>query len=218
MKLTVNYDAEALEERKESHYITRSGMYDVVLKHVWIDVNGKSQVISMQIEWEGQENTLFSTIRLTNRDGKPNFQCGVWQRLCCVCGIKNGQDLVTKKATINVGSKEIEIEELVDFQDLECTLRIAMNYSLYNGKIYQSKQIHNCFRKGDHASASEMMNKDGVIGNQYELELEKADKDVYGKGITEAMVKEWKDADYGRKTVDNVTEPKGDDVGDDIPF
>lgn len=222
----VSTSEEQMSDKTTSSWISHSGMYNVVIKHAFVQDNDKnsSSSIGLWVDYNGQEQTIYGAIRLTNNDGSDNFAKKVFNKLCVVAGLKNEQELRTKKMTLPIGKQgaDKEVEVFTDLDNTPMILRINFKYSLQDGNLRQDRLVHNCFTIGEpHFSASELVNKvSKEDAKQYQIELDKADKDVYGKGVTEEMVKAWKDADYGRKEVsyETANKPKPSEEVDDLPF
>ena len=222
----VNASEEQMSDKTTSSWINHSGMYNVLIKHVFLSENDKnsSTSVGLVLDYNGQEQTIYGAIRLTNADGSENFAMKVFNKLCVVAGLKNEQELRTKKMALPIGKQgaDKEVEVFTDLENVPMVLRINFRYSLQDGDIRQDKLVHNCFTIGEpHFSASELVNKvSKEDAKQYKLELERADKDVYGKGVTEEMVKAWKDAEYGKKEVtkETVRSAKPSEEVDDLPF
>lgn len=222
----VNASEEQVSDKVSGNWISHSGMYNVLIKHAFLSENDKTQTssVSLMLEYNGQVQTLYGAIRLTNNDGSENFAAKVFNKLCVVAGLKNGQELKTKKMSLPIGKQgaDKEVEVFTDLDNVPMILRINMKYSMQDGKIVQNKLVHNCFTIGEpHFSASELINNvSKEDAKQYQLELDKAEKDVYGKGVNEEMVKAWKDADFGKKEVsyETANTPKPSEEVDDLPF
>ena len=222
----VNASEEQMSDKTTSSWISHSGMYNVLIKHAFLSESDKSSSASvgLVLENNGQEQTIYGAIRLTNADGSDNFAMKVFNKLCVVAGLKNEQELRTKKMVLPIGKQgtDKEVEVFTDLDNVPMILRIIFRYSVQDGIVHENKEVHNCFTIGEpHFSASELVNKVSPEGaKQYKLELEKANKDVYGKGVTEEMVNSWKEAEYGKKgvTKETVSSAKPSEEVDDLPF
>lgn len=210
MSFKVNASAEAIADKVSGNWINTSGMYDVVLKHCILSTKDKRQDITLVVNHNGTDNVLYGCIRLTNNDGSDNFQKNIFNKLCVVCGMKDGQDMKTKKMQLPIGKAGAlkDCEVFVDLEDIPVTLRIVMEYGWWNNSVQQTKAVHNCFRTTDKASAQEMMNG-SEFGKQYAVESKYAERNVYKKGIDEKMVQRWKDNGYNN---DATQAPQDDDA------
>ena len=188
-------------------YINSSGMYEVILKAVIVDKTDKgSEFINLWVEHQGKEQPIYQAMRLTNNDGSPNLGVKTFNKLCIVDGAANGQDItdpVTRSVPMGKGGEEIECMVLEEFDDTPMVIRLQMEYSMYEGKVQQSKIIRNFFRFEDHATASEIVNN-ADAGKQFEAEQAYADKVSYKDGLTEEDVAEWlKNQKSGKKEDSN---------------
>lgn len=188
-----------------SNYINQSGMYEVTIKHVLVSQsqNG-SQTIDLNLDYQGQNQTLYSAIRLTNNDGSPNFESINFNKLCIIAGGNEGDEIhdpVPISLPIGKGGEEKECMELQDLAELPVILRIQYEYYKYNDEIRESRRVKNFFRMADKATASEIVNK-AIPGTQYEEELKLADKVTYRDDITEEDVKEFKKNRTSQKSED----------------
>ena len=216
----VNASQEAVKDYEGGgNYINKSGMYEIILKAVVIDQSAKgAQSLTFWIEHEGQEQPLFQAIRLTNNDGKTNLNADMFNKLCVVCGFKDGDDLnSTSTVSLPMGAKgaEKEVEVLDAFEDVPLFIRVQMEYSLYEEKneIQERKLLRNVFRFEDKATAAEIVNEgkeDVTPGKQFAIEESKCDKVLY-KGVTEEDVEAWKKNRSGGSSKENKTEKKPSD-------
>ena len=175
-------------------WLNKSGIYDVIIKAVIVDSTAKgSEFLNLWVEHEGQEQPIYQAMRLTNNDGSPNLGQKLFTKLCVVAGAADGgkiSDPVSRMLPMGKGGEEVECMVLEDFDDTPVTLRLQMEYSMYEGKPQASKNIRNFFRFEDHATAAEIVNN-ADVGKQYEKELEYADKVSYKDGLTEEDVQNW---------------------------
>lgn len=193
---TVKADAESVKDYEggSGQYINKSGMYDVVIKHIIADqtANG-SKFLNLWILYNGKEQPLFQAIRLTNNDGSPNFGQDLFTKLCIIAGATDGTDIadpVPMQLPMGKGGAMVECMVLPDFTDIPVHMHVRMQYSMYNDKIQESKVIYNFFRYEDKATASEIVNDVKEKGKQYEKEAENI-KPSYKDGLTEEDVEAW---------------------------
>ena len=93
---TVKADAESVRDggNGSSSYINKSGMYEVIIKHVIVDqTKNGSQVLHLWLEYAGKEQPIYNAIRLTNNDGTANFGQDLFNKLCVVMGAANGGEI-----------------------------------------------------------------------------------------------------------------------------
>ena len=83
---TVKTDEENVRDfSSNTKYINKSGMYDLIIKGAIVDVSsGGSQVINLWVENDGQPQMIYNAIRLTNKDGSPNFGQSLFNKLAVV--------------------------------------------------------------------------------------------------------------------------------------
>ena len=193
---TVKANAESVRDGGDgnSSYINKSGMYEVMLKQVIVDQSkGGSQVLHLWIEYKGKEQPIYNAIRLTNKDGSPNFGQDLFNKLCVVMGAADGgeiSDPITMQLPMGKGGEMKTVEVLPDFEDQPVHMHVRMEYSLYNDSIQEAKTIKNFFRYEDKASASEIVNNAETKGKQYDKEAESV-QDSYKNGLTKEDVDAW---------------------------
>lgn len=192
-------------------WLNKSGIYDVIIKAVIVDTTAKgSEYLNLWIEYEGQLQPLYQAMRLTNNDGSVNLGQKLFTKFCIVAGSESGgevNDPVSRMIPMGKGGEEIECMVLEDFDDVPVTIRLQMEYSMYEGKVQQNKSIRNFFRFEDKATAAEIINGTEV-GKQFEAEQEYADKVTYKDGLTEEDVAEWlKSQKSGAKKEDTNKKP-----------
>ena len=192
----VKKDAEAVRDTDSngSKYINKSGIYDILIKEVIVDRSPSgSEYINLFFEYDGQPQTIYTAIRLTNKDGSENFEAALFNKLCIILGGGDEieiDDPIEKKCPIGANGAMKDCAVLEQFEDAPITVRIQMEYSLYNGEIQQKKRIKNFFDSVTHLTASEIIN--GVEeAKQYEKEMAYADKTVYKDDLTETDIQDW---------------------------
>lgn len=195
-----------------SAYISKSGIYDVVIKSVIVDQTQKgSKFLNLWIEHQGQEQPIFQAMRLTNNDGSPNLGAKLLTKLAVILGATDGQEIadpVERMVPIGKGGEEKECMVLPDFDDMPVKVRIQMEYTMYEGKIQENKVIRNFYRFEDNATASEIINNSEEKGKQFTSDEEYADRTSYKDGLTEEDVQAWqKERRSGKKEEDKKTTP-----------
>ena len=191
----VSTSEDQVRDGGSSNYIMKSGMYDVIIKHVlYSQGKGGSITIDLNFDYEGQNQTIWSAIRLTNNDGQPNFQQSLFNKLCIVVGANDGDEIsdpVPVELPIGKSGEMRECMEIQEFQDSPVFMRVQMEYSKYDGKIQEKKIIKNFFRYADKASASEIVNNVN-LGKQYDEELKLADSITYRDDLTAEDIEAWR--------------------------
>lgn len=183
-------------EGNSSKWLVQSGMYDVIIKAAIVNVstNG-SKYIDLLVEHEGQSQMIYQAMRITNKNGEDNdIGIGLITKLCTIGGAEGTIELAEPTpVTLPIG-KGGELKEcmvLSEFTNIPVTIRLQMDYGIYNEQIQQNKNIKNFFRFVDKATAAEIVN--GVTEfKQYAIELEHADKDHYRDNLTKEDIDEWK--------------------------
>lgn len=193
-------------------WLNKSGIYDVIIKAVIVDSTAKgSEFLNLWVEHDGQEQPIYQAMRLTNNDGSPNLGQKLFTKLCVVAGATDGgeiSDPVSRMIPMGKGGEEVECMVLEDFDNIPVTIRLQMEYSMYEGKIQEIKSIRNFFRYEDKATASEIVNNSEEKGKQFAAEQEAADKVTYRDGLTEKDVAEWKKAQKSGKKETSENKPK----------
>lgn len=177
-------------------YLNKSGIYECLVKHAIVDVTPKgSKHINLWIEHDGQEQMIYQAMRMTNNDGGVN-EVGqkLFNRFCIVVGATDDgaevNDEVSVMLSLGKDKEEKEYMVLEDFNDTPVHLRLQMEYSLFEGKIQEKKNIRNFFRFEDKATASEIINNIEEKA-QYEKELASANDVTYKDDLTAEDVEAW---------------------------
>lgn len=188
---------EVVENTGGSNYIVKSGMYDVSVLGAFVDTNEHdARTVNLYLNYNGVEQPFFGAFRLDNNDGSANFEQDLFNKFLIVCEIDELSEPEEGVLPVGKGKTEREVYVIPELEEIPVTIRVAMEYSLYNGEIKQRKKIKGVYRAEDKATASEIVNEKEP-GKQYEKDLKYADKDIYRDGLTEEDVKEWKDANFG---------------------
>ncbi len=198
---TVNTSEQAITDTNTgvSKYINKGGMYPLTLKKVVVNTSASgSTSLDFLVECNEQEQPIFTAIRLTNKDGKANFQAALFDKLMVIAGIDTVDDPVEHTFAWGKNSNAEARPVLEDFIDAEVIAHIRMEYSVWNDKIQEKKVIKNFFRTSDNATASEIINNSDSVGKQYQKELEDCEKPIFRNGLTEEDVKKWK-ASFSKK-------------------
>ena len=206
-KVTTNEESVKDYTGDGGKWLNKSGIYEVIIKAVIADTTAKgSEYLNLWVEYEGQLQPLFQAMRLTNNDGSRNLGADLFNKFCIVAGATGDTEVadpVSRMIPMGKGGEEIECMVLEEFDDTPMVIRLQMEYSMYEGKVQQSKIIRNFFRFEDHATASEIVNN-ADAGKQFEAEQAYADKVSYKDGLTEEDVAEWlKNQKSGKKEDSN---------------
>lgn len=176
----------------DSNYITTSGLYDVTLKAVTVDVNDNgARTLGLFIEHNGQAQMLYGALPLDLYDASKEIESNVatLQRLAVIANIENISDPEEVELPIGKAGAMKDVAVLPDFEDLECKIFIKLAYSKSkDGKVYENRTLVNVFR-ADGASADEIVNETEVG-----VRLAKQEKyftDIKYKDITKEEVDAW---------------------------
>lgn len=195
MKLTVNTSAAAIQESGGSSYISKSGIYDVVIKFASVDVskNGAEQV-NFNIEYNGNSQTIYGPW-VTSKAGDPvEIGMKLINKLAIIAGLGQGESLELDQETHNVGkdNKPKDFQVITNFSDLPVKIRLQEEYGINpNTKEIRKNLVPKAFFREDGASAEEITN-DSEIGKRLALEEEKYSKNItYLDGLDEEQVQAW---------------------------
>lgn len=213
---------EEVKETGSSNFISKSGMYDVIIKNAWVEKSDKSEstVINLRIEHKGTLQTLYNAFRLTNGDGKDNERGhDKLNKLLIILGIDGLSDPETMNIPVGKKSAMVEKEVLTELEDQEVTLELINSYSKYNGKIYKSLDIRDSFRTSDKASAPEIVNAElsdenkEKIGTRYNKEVSNGITDSLGKDVTREEADQYdKEQQGSSSTSETTSDKKSDDI------
>lgn len=203
--LKTKVDSSTLQDQGTgSKYISKSGIYDVVLKVVSVDVGAKgSTSLNFNVEDADGNPTTFYGLRLTNNDGSENFQAALAHKLAVIANLEEINDPEEQTHNMGKDNKPTNLMVLDDFTDFECKIRVQEEYSISkggknDGKIRKSMAIKNFYRAGDGASAQEIASEAAgtpvEVGTQLGKDEAYASNVTYKDGLTEESVKEWKDS------------------------
>lgn len=186
----VNTEEASKVEGGGSNYVTQSGIYDIVLKALIVDVNDKgARTLNPYFSVNDQDQVIYGGIRLDNNDGSANFQANVFNKLCVVCGLEDIEDPVEATLPIGKGGIDKDVAVLPDFEEIPLKMRVQMEYSVYNGQIQEKKVIKTFYRE-DGAEASEILNE-SEVGVKLEKDQAYASNVTYKDDLTAEVVAEW---------------------------
>lgn len=191
----ISTDKEMVNDSSNSNFIFKSGMYDIIIKAVITETSANgSQYLDLWFEHEGQDQMIYSAMRITNTDGSVNFGSRIFNELAIILGGNGGQEIndpVERTLPIGKGGEMKTVMVLEEFENFPVTMKVQMQYKLYDGKIKESKLVRKFFRLEDKATASEICNNDGDFGTQYQKELPSVETDERKDGLTPEDVSEW---------------------------
>jgi len=179
-----------------SNTINKSGIYDVTLKNIIVDINDKgARTLNLFVDNNGTAQVMYGAIRLDNNDGSANFQAGLFSKLAVVCGIEDISDPEEAELPIGKGGIAKEVAILPDFQDIELKMRVQMEYSIVPegyakaGQISEKKVIK-AFYTDSGASAEEILNETEA-GVKLAKDMAYAENVTYKDGLTEEAITAW---------------------------
>ena len=186
----------AVKEVTGGSFINKSGVYDIVIKHAYINVASTgSESINFVIDYNGQEQTLYGPY-YKNKNGETlEVGTGVYNKLAIIAGLSDGDELTLVEEELPLGKDQVvtEVSTIEEFEDLPVKVYIQQIFSKYKGNINEKRDIRAFYRAEDGATAEEIVN-DENFGEQLKVVLEKyADKVTYRDDLTEEDVKEWMD-------------------------
>lgn len=196
-----------------SNHITASGFYPITILAPVVSVSkGGSTTVDLYLDHAGQKQIIYGNLRVTNNDGSPNkIGAKIFNQLMIVAGLDEVADPI--EAELPIGKKEAlkTVAILEDLCDVDCVMRVQMEYSVYNGNIQEKKVIKAFFRAGDNATAEEIVN-DTDVGAGYEREQKYADNVTYKDGLTPEAVQDWikggrKDGGAGESSTTTTRQP-----------
>ena len=188
--------SEAAKASTGGNYISQSGVYDVTINAITVDMNDKgARTLGFYVTHNDQPQMLYGALRLDNNDGSPSFQAAAFNKLCVIAGLEDIAD--PEEATLPIGKEgaDKDVAVLPDFQDLDVKMWIQFEYSLYNDEIKEKRLIKG-FYAPDGTSADEIINET-ESGVRFNKDSKYHTNTSYKDGLTEESVQAWISA--GRK-------------------
>ena len=177
-------DAESLKDSSGVSFINDNGIYDVVINFASVEKKPSGALFfNLNVDYNGNSQTFYGPC-IQDKTGKETFGMGLLRKFGVIADVEDGDfNIETETHVVGKDNKEMEFQVITDLSDLECKIRVQVEYSKYEGKIRRSLEVRNVFA-ADGASASEIVS-DGEIGKQYALELEKYSSTTsYKDGVT----------------------------------
>lgn len=175
-------------------YITESGLYDVTIGAITLDINDHgARQIGAYVTLDGETyQMLYGALPLDLFDGSQEIEGNVntLMRLATIAGLEDISDPIEMDLPIGKGGAEKTMMVLDDFTDLECKLWVKFEFSKgkKNGVIYENRIIKDAFR-ADGASADEIVNETEV-GTKM-AKREKYFTETKYKDVTEDEIAKW---------------------------
>ena len=203
--LTVN--TESVKQEGGSGYITKSGIYDLTLKHgeVVNTANGAVQLNYFFDKAMSYGNNIIGV------NGQPTFGYKILESLATVLGEESLSDPEPTTVTFKKGAKELScIPELNDVQ-VKAWIQIA--YRMYKGEIKEDVSVRRFYRSSDNASGAEIIAQQNGeaadIGGRFTKDTEVASEIKYEDGVTPEAVAAWKKQQQSGGSAPAASKPAG---------
>jgi hypothetical protein len=205
MKFKINKSAAAVQESSGGSYISKSGIYDVVIDFVSLDVtkNG-AESVNFNIDYNGSKSTIYGPYVQAGNGDPLEIGLKLINKIFVIADAPEGEPNIEEE-THNVGkdNKAQDFAVFTDLSGLECKIRLQEEYSRYDGNITKRLAIKN-FYSAEGASAEEYISGTNV-GKRLEQDSKYADNVTYRdskKGANDAPTPEevqaWKDEKAGK--------------------
>ena len=195
-------NTESAAKVEGGNFINQSGIYDVTIKAIIVDTNGKgARSLNFYIDNNGTEQVIYGGLQLDNNDGSANFQANTFNKLCVVAELEAIQDPVEATLPIGKAGAAKDVAVLPDFEEFDCKMRVQMEYTVVpdadkNGKPYakagqiSERKLIKAFYSTDGAEASEILNKTEP-GIKLAKDLVYAENVTYKDGLTAEAIAAW---------------------------
>lgn len=195
---------EEVAQEGGSGYITKSGIFDLVLKHTEIvnTPNGAVQANYFFDKAMSYGNTLLGV------NGQPLFGYKILEALAAVIGADELSDPEPTTVTFKKGAKELSC--IPELNDIAVKAWIQVSYRMYKGEIQEDVSVRRFYRALDGASGSEVLSGEG-IGERIAKDADFATEIKYEDGVTAEAVAAWKKAQQsgGSGTAQPVAKASG---------
>ncbi len=175
-----------------SNHIVASGVYPVTILAAIASVSkGGSTSVDLYVDHMGQKQIIYGNLRITNNDGTPNkIGAKIFNQLMIIADVEELPEPVEHELPIGKNESMKTVAVLEDLADIDCLMRMQMEYGAYKGNITEKKVIKAFFRASDKATAEEIVHE-SEPGAGYERELKYADNVTYKDGVTAEQVASW---------------------------
>jgi len=185
---------DSVEQEGGSGYITKSGIYDLTLKHCEIATTQNGAV---------QANYFFDKIisygnNLIGIQGQPTFGFKILEGLASVLGEEELSDPEPTTVKFKKGSKELSC--IPELNDVTVKAWIQIGYRMYKGKIQEDVSVRRFYRTDGASGAEALAERQGkhtTIGERLSKDEAVASEIKYEDGVTEEAVAAWKKAQQG---------------------
>lgn len=213
MKLfKISTNSDAIQSSGGSSYISKSGIYDVIIKFASVEVskNG-AQSVNFNIEYNGNAQTIYGPYITSTKNEPLKIGMQLINSLGVIAGLGDNDELEVEQETFTVGkeAKAKEFNIITQFTDLPIKIRLQEEYSINatTKEIRKSMVPVAFYRSEDGASVREIVNN-SEVGVQ--LEKDKAsytDAVRYLDDLTAEDVEAWKKAKSNDATATKSTAP-----------
>ena len=181
---------ESVKQADGGSYITKSGIYDLTLKHgeVSTTTNGAVQLNYFFDKAMSYGNNIIGI------NGQPTFGYKILEKLAVVLGEEGLSDAEPTTVVFKKGSKELSC--LPELNDVAIKVWLQVSYRMYKGEIKENISVKRFYRQTDGASGDEIANQSG-IGERLEKDTVVASEIKYDDGVTAEAVAAWKKAQQG---------------------
>ena len=186
--LTVN--TESVQSEGGSSYISKSGIYDLTLKHCEIVTtkNGATQANYFFDKCMSYGNNIIGI------NGQPIFGYKVLEGLASTLGEDSLSEPEPTTVTFKKGSKELNC--LPELNDVAVKAWIQISYRMYKGEIQENVSVKRFYRVADGASGAEVLSGND-IGDRLGKDTSFAEEIKYEDGVTAEAVAAWMKAKSG---------------------
>lgn len=193
--LKISTSADALPSSGGSKFISKSGVYDVIIKFASIDVstNG-AQSINFNIEYNGNTQTIYGPYVTSTKGESLKIGTQLVNSLGIIAGLGEDDALTIEQEEHKVGKDSTlkEFNVIPQFSDLEVKMRIQEEYSI-NPKTNEIRKslVPRAFYRADGASVREIINNTEVGVQLEKDQASYASAVTYNDGLTAEKIAEW---------------------------
>lgn len=213
MKLfKISTNSDAIQSSGGSSYISKSGIYDVIIKFASVEVskNG-AQSVNFNIEYNGNAQTIYGPYITSTKNEPLKIGMQLINSLGVIAGLGDDDELEVEQETFTVGkeAKAKEFNIITQFTDLPIKIRLQEEYSINatTKEIRKSMVPVAFYRAEDGASVREIVNN-SEVGVQLEKDKTSyADAVRYLDDLTAEDVEAWKKAKSNDATATKSTAP-----------
>ncbi len=178
---------ESVAKEGGSGYISKSGIYDLTLKHTEVKntTNGAVQVNYLFDKCMSYGNTILGV------SGQPTFGYNILEALAATIGEEELSDPEMTTVQFKKGAKELSC--IPELNDVLVKAWIQISYRMYKGEIQEDTSVKRFYRASDGAAGSEVLSGED-IGSRLEKDTAVASEIKYEDGVTPEAVAAWKKA------------------------